>query len=321
MSKMTLEAAARAEHAAERNRSAAEQRWRQMWWATTRELAKLDSRQDVTAAYDAVARILGQNRSYLSKRRMAGLYLSALEGDGLETLPPRLAMEYVTANGNPSDAARYLRDAEERGVSLRDLAAELGTQPKSWLREDEQSQRPVAEAAVGAALTGLPAQARGDLIREMLSDPEVAEAAFNRADAQQRGSATQAALGNIAQASHRGEMRRQEERRAAMTPGARGADDDVSRVGAKLDLDEQTLRFKSACTEFIDAVSAALPQAGPYAGGTGAMSYARLVSQTADVHETSGRILAILGEYVASGKPGTALDDALAEMLSGQGNG
>lgn len=319
MSKTTLEAAARAEHAAERNRSAAEQRWRQMWWATTLELAKLDSRQDVTAAYDSAAKILGQNRGYLSKRRMTGVYLGSLEGDGLESLPPRLAMEYVTASGNPSDAVRYLKDAEQRGVSLRDLAAELGTQPQSWLREDEQDQRPHSEAAAGAAIASLPPAAQGDLVRELLSDPEVAEAAFNRTDAQQRGSATQAALGNIAQASHRGEMARQAERQAArdQVPGAQDTDEQVGRAGAKLDLDEATLAFKTACTEFIEAVSAALPQAGPYQGGDGALSYARLVDQALGQHCTAGRILEILSEYVSSGQPGATLDDALAEMMGG----
>jgi hypothetical protein len=316
MSKTTLEAAARAEHAAERNRSAAEQRWRQMWWATTLELARLDSRQDVTAAYDAVEKILGQNRGYLSKRRMAGVYLGTLEGDGLETLPPRLAMEYVTASGNPADAVTYLKAAEQRGVSLRDLAAELGTQPKSWLREDEQDQRPLAGAAAGAALAGLPVQARGDLIRELLADPEVAEAAFNRTDAQQRGSATQAALGNIAQASHQGEMRRVEERRDTMSPEARDTDERTSRAGAKLNLDEATLAYKTATRAFVTAVSAALPQAGPYAGGNGPLSYALLVEQAIDGHETAGRLLVILSEYCASGQPGASLDDALEKMLA-----
>ena len=140
-----VEAAAQAEREAEQGRADAEAVWRQAWWTTTLALAApADSdRLAVGDAYDTAVRVLGQSRQWMAKRRRAGLALKDLSLEGkIFSLPPRLAMEYVASNGDPALAAETLASAEERDLSLRDFAAELGTQPKSWLRENEQDQRP-----------------------------------------------------------------------------------------------------------------------------------------------------------------------------------
>jgi hypothetical protein len=220
-------------------------------------------------------------------------------------------MEYARAGGDTSGAVAYLTDAEAKGVSLRDLAAELGTQPKSWQRADEQS---FTEDEVAAAVAKLPPAARAEIAASALADPEVADAAFNRT---QQDEVSRTALGNVAQAHHQGEQRRLEEKVAALPPAARETDEQFGRVGARLDLDEATLAYKAACTTFTEKVSAALSQAGAYSGGDGPMTYARLVTQAASAHETAGRVLEILGEYVTSDQPGSSLDDEIADLLGG----
>lgn len=171
-----IEQAARREQAAERNRVEAETVWRQAWWSTTLALgtpAESD-RQAVTTALDTAQRILGQSRSWLSSRRKLGRLLTGLPAGQVHALPPRLAIAFSDAHGDPLNAIQVLRDAETRGLSLRDFAQELGTQPKSWLREGEQSQRPLSVEQLRAR----PADEQAVLIRAALEDPAVARQVF-----------------------------------------------------------------------------------------------------------------------------------------------
>lgn len=172
-----IETAARREQAAERNRAHAEAAWRQAWWATTLALgaAPEGDRQAVTAALDTAERILGQSRHWLSSRRRAGQMLAGQPAAAVSQLPPRLAVAYREAGGEPGRAVAVLQDAEARKLSLRDFAAELGTQPQSWLRENEQHQRPVT---IGQLAARPPAE-QAALIRQALLDPAVASRVFD----------------------------------------------------------------------------------------------------------------------------------------------
>jgi hypothetical protein len=171
-----IEQAARREQAAERNRAQAEAAWRQAWWQTTLTLGEVaeSDRAEVTAVLDTAQAILGQSRGWLSNRRMTGRLFATLPPGFVHQLPPRLAVAYCQSHGDPSQAVTALRDAEARGLSLRDFAAELGTQPKSWLREGEQHQRPVTVEQLRAQ----PAAAQAALIRQALDDPAVASRVF-----------------------------------------------------------------------------------------------------------------------------------------------
>ncbi len=168
----TIEQAARREHAAERNRAQAEAVWRQAWWQTTLALATPaeTDRSAITATLDTAQRILGQSRGWLSRRRKTGMQFAKLRRGDIDQLPPRLAIAYCEAHGDPVRAVAALRDAEARGASLRDFAAELGIQPKSWLREGEQSQRPVT----AEQLTARPPAEQAAVIRRALENPVVA---------------------------------------------------------------------------------------------------------------------------------------------------
>jgi hypothetical protein len=172
---MTIEQAARSEQAAERNRSQAEAVWRRAWWQTTLALGVPDSAGEVTIALDIAERILGQSRSWLASRRRTGRAFSTLPRGQVDALPPRLAIAYTEAHGNPDKAVAVLRDAESRGLSLRDFAAAMGTQPKSWLREGEQAARPIT----AEQLTGRPPSEQAVLIRTALANPVVAGKVFN----------------------------------------------------------------------------------------------------------------------------------------------
>src|SRR5258708_21420897 len=140
-----IEQAALAEKTAEQKRAQADNAWRQAWWRTTLALAEPpdSDRKAIITTYDIAEHILGQNRSYLSERRRLGSIVVVLEHDEISTLPPRLALEYMKSNADPARAVAVLKNAESRELSLRDFAAELGTQPQSWLREDEQDRRSV----------------------------------------------------------------------------------------------------------------------------------------------------------------------------------
>lgn len=171
-----IEQAARREQAAERNRAQAEAAWRQAWWQTTLTLGEVaeSDRAGVTAVLDTAQAILGQSRGWLSNRRMTGRLFATLPPGYVHQLPPRLAIAYCQAHGDPVNAVAALRDAEQRGLSLRDFSAELGTQPKSWLREGEQHQRPVTVEQLRAQ----PAAMQAALIRQALDDPAVASQVF-----------------------------------------------------------------------------------------------------------------------------------------------
>jgi hypothetical protein len=169
-----------------------------------------------------------------------------------------------------------------------------------------------------SALNQIPVEQQAEEVRRMLADPAVASAAFDRTDAGHPGTQTTEVLGNIAQARQAGERRRLEQMHERMTPGARETNERIGTVGAKLELDEATLAFKTACRSFVAAISAALPQAGPYGGGTGRLSFAELAGETTAEHTTAGRILTILAEYVTSERAGSNLDHELAKLLGGE---
>jgi len=166
-----IERAAAAERAAEQTRTNAETAWRAAWWGTTVALASVPEadKPAVTAAYDAAEQILGQSRSNLAARRRTGLKLSDLGLEAKIILPPRLTMEYVKANGDPGKAAQVLADAEARDVSLRDFAAELGTQSPAWQREGERT----PDSVVG---NWTPEQ-RAEALNKLLADENALEAA------------------------------------------------------------------------------------------------------------------------------------------------
>jgi transposase-like protein len=176
-----IEQAALHEKAAEQDRAQAETAWRQAWWQTTLALGEpADSdRKSVSAAYDIAERILGQSRTWLATRRMTGKALKDLVlEDKIFSLPTRLAVQYVQSKADPAQAVAVLQDAEARELSLRDFAAELGTQPQSWLREDEQHQRPVTPEQMQAR----PVTEQARVIQRALGNPEVARAVFRDQD-------------------------------------------------------------------------------------------------------------------------------------------
>jgi hypothetical protein len=165
-----IEAAARREQAAEHNRTRAEHNWRAAWWQTTVALATPDEndRPAITAVYDAAEKILGQSRSWLSDRRMVGRRLADLLLEQKITLPPRLSMEYARNGGDPADAVAVITAAEADGVSLRDFAAQLGTQPTSWQREGEREPAPLD-------IDTMDADEKAELARDLIKDPDVAD--------------------------------------------------------------------------------------------------------------------------------------------------
>jgi hypothetical protein len=178
-----IETAALQEAAAEQTRATAEAAWRRAWWETTLALAEPaePDKRAVMDALDTAQRILGQSRSWLARRRAAGRHFSILEDAQIWALPPRLAVEYTDAHGDPAQAVEYLTAAEAQGASLRDVAADLGTQPKSWLRENEQDQRPVTAEQIRAALAD---QALADEVFRLGPDAGDATRAARRATEQ-----------------------------------------------------------------------------------------------------------------------------------------
>lgn len=174
MNDTDLERAAQAEVAAERNRKQAEEAWRRAWWETTMALAEPERRPEITAALNLAETILGQSRDHLGARRETGRKLAGLEPLGISKLPPRLAIEYVKAGGSASEAIKTLQDAERRELSLRDFAAELGTQGVAWQREGERE--PQAPPSYQSLPPAQRVQWARDLVRE---DPEARQAAID----------------------------------------------------------------------------------------------------------------------------------------------
>jgi hypothetical protein len=167
-----LEDAAREERLAERTREDAEANWRTAWWRTTMALAQAGpDRSAVSAAFDTAERILGQDRSYLSTRRIVGQKLIYLKVDQLAALPPRLTIEYIRSGGDPDSTVTYITAAEREGVSLRELSVRLGSQVPSWERQDERT-------------------ATDEQVREALLDPQRADRVL--ADPQVRSHANEA---------------------------------------------------------------------------------------------------------------------------------
>ena len=207
---MNIEQAALAERSAEQNRAAAEAGWRQSWWETTRALAEPaeGDKTKIGFVLSTAERILGHSRSYLSWRRRLGRCFITLESDEIQKLPPRLALAYLDANGDPAKAVAVLQDAEARDLSLRDFAVELGTQPTSWLREGERRALPTShEDKVAAAKAAL---ADPKVAETVLADPETSQRARDIID--RRVKPTEDALGRAEEhetreRAQRGDMR------------------------------------------------------------------------------------------------------------------
>ena len=145
-----IEQAARAELAAEHDRDRAEAAWRRAWWVTTMALAgpREGDRKAISAALDAAEAILGQHRTYLSRRRRAGQHFIKIGVDQLAGWPPALAMIYADSRGNPAWAGGALAIAERQGLSLREFSAQVGVTPPV------RQQARAASAARRAAAVG-----------------------------------------------------------------------------------------------------------------------------------------------------------------------
>jgi hypothetical protein len=209
-----------------------------------------------------------------------------------------------------------MEQAELNHWTLREFSEKLTG--KRWADDDMEAARRVLSNPEKAsqALAEVGTEQRGEVLRELAQDPEVASAAFDRTDHMTPGSTTGRALGNIAHARIQGDKRRLTERQAAMPPAARELNERIGQTGARLELDEATLAYKTACRKFAEVISAALPKAGPYQG-SGPLGLDALVRETAEDHATAGRLLAVLVEYVSGDQPGSSLDDEIATLLGG----
>jgi len=148
--------AALAERNAEHTRNEALMTWRAAWWETTMVLAAVPNEHSRAAIHQAEV-ILGHSRRYLTQRRLLGQRLARYALTEVAGLPPRLALLYILqVHADPGRIHEVLKDAQERNLSLRDLARELGSQPDSWKRQAERNQPHKTEAAaVIAALDSL----------------------------------------------------------------------------------------------------------------------------------------------------------------------
>ena len=130
--------AARAERNAEHSRNEALAQWRAAWWETTMVLAAIPN-EGSRAAIRQAETILGHSPKYLGDRRRLGQHLAGYALTDVRDLPPRLALEYVLRiKADPAEIRRVLEDVQGRGLSLRDMARELGSQPDSWKRQGER---------------------------------------------------------------------------------------------------------------------------------------------------------------------------------------
>lgn len=152
--------AALAERNAEHSRNDALMAWRAAWWETTTVLAAVPD-EGARAAIRQAETILGHTGRYLNQRRTLGQRLAGYDLAEVSGLPPRLALLYIMqVKADPARIREVLADAQERNLSLRDLARELGKQPDSWKRQGEREAAPAVthktEAlAVIAALDAL----------------------------------------------------------------------------------------------------------------------------------------------------------------------
>jgi hypothetical protein len=149
--------AALAERQAELTRNQALMTWRAAWWETTMVLAAAMEGPEARETIRRARAILGHSSRYLSQRRALGQRLARYSLAEVSGLPPRLALLYVlSVKADPARIREVLADAQQRNLSLRDLARELGKQPDSWKRQDERRPAPRSEAlAVLAALDAL----------------------------------------------------------------------------------------------------------------------------------------------------------------------
>jgi hypothetical protein len=205
--------------------------------------------------------------------------------------------------------AAYDRASAEAGTSASQIAR-FAASPKA-VRGAILASPEVAKAAT-LALTSpnIPAERKAEVARELLADPEVADAAFNRTDHQEKGT-TQTALGNISQAHHRGEQRRQQERIEAMPPAARDTNAKIGQSGAKIDLEDAVTRYRGEARRFAETVAAALPKAGTYGGYTGPLSLAENAVRAREAHQLAGNTLDALDSYVS----GSSLDAELSKIM------
>lgn len=179
--------AALAERNAEQGRNKALAEWRAAWWETTMVLAEPTAPPEVSETIRRAGVILGHSRRYLSQRRNLGQQLAQYDLPAVSGLPPRLAMLYILqVHADPARIHAVLEDAQERQLSLRDLARELGKQPDSWKRQDERKITHKTEAAaVIAALDTLGKAVTAFASMAEPADPaEVAEVAARAAAVQ-----------------------------------------------------------------------------------------------------------------------------------------
>ena len=286
---MNIEQAARAEFAAEQNRARAETVWRQAWWATTMALAAPPhaDKKAIGRTFTAAELVLGQTRAWLSKRRAVGQLFIAFEREEISTLPPRLAISYLEANGDPARAIAVLKSAEARELSLRDFAAEMGRQPQSWLRENERPTLP-------EQIRGLSTEQRAELARALFSDPDTVNAALNRPDIHAPGSGTLRIYSNISRA--RAEAERQ-----------RAADKQFRQGGGETDaltsLAVAISRYAGEGRRLVSDVAALLPQVRP----DEAVNLAGAVADAHESHDQAGSTLTALSAR--------SLDNELAKIL------
>lgn len=135
--------AALAERNAEHSRNEALMAWREAWWETTMVLAEAADGPEAAETIRRAGVILGHKKKYLQDRRRLGKWLEQYSLSEVSGLPPRLALLYaVTVKADPARIREVLLDAQERNLSLRDLARELGKQPDSWKRQGEREAAP-----------------------------------------------------------------------------------------------------------------------------------------------------------------------------------
>lgn len=189
-----------------------------------------------------------------------------------------------------ADWLRYVRETN-------DLAAAAAPSYDDWYRANRRDESDRGASAVQV----MPPERKAELARELLADPAVADAAFNRPDHRLPGSETSQILGNVAGAQIRAEKAKVIDRQSSGTGQTREINRNLSERSAQLALGK-------ACDDFTEAVSRNLPLAGALADGERFW-----LSGACD---RSGVAQAALRDYVESGK--ADLDAELAK-LSGQG--
>jgi len=156
----------------------AQEGYRVTWWTMNLAFRSLNSRAEVSKAYDEVAPILGLSRSYLGTRRSLALAVddSVIESGEVFKLPPRKAIAWMDAKAGPinAEAVARLLQFEEEGVSLRAMTAELmGGKPSWWRNAEEAKSAPASPEQVLAALDN------PEVARKVLSNPKAARAIEN----------------------------------------------------------------------------------------------------------------------------------------------